>query len=60
MKYIIMIMLTINYVYAQEDIPDENAVLDENYKALIEIEQQKSDINKRIEELKKIKEQNKD
>ena len=55
-----MIMLTINYVYAQEDIPDETAVLDENYKALIEIEQQKSDIKKRIEELKKIKEQKKD
>ena len=60
MKYIIMIMLTINYVYAQEDIPDETADLDENYKALIEIEQQKSDIKKRIEELKKIKEQKKD
>ena len=60
MKCIIMIILAINYVYAQDSMPEETATLDENYKALIEIEQQKSDIKKRIEELKKIKEQKKD
>lgn len=55
-----MIILAINYVYAQDSMPEETATLDENYKALFEIEQQKSDIKKRIEELKKIKEQKKD